>query len=113
MVFGCFYLCMCEETGLQYSTDEMFSRISVVASIKCRWPLHPGYMHSFGITDNYFVIVEQPLSVSLSTALVNRFNGDPLSNALKWFQDSPVSITIHKIRIIFIFRQKHYCFVYV
>lgn len=72
----------------------MFGRIRVVASIKCRWPLHPGYMHSFGITEHYFVIVEQPFSVSVSTAMVNRFKGDPLFNALKWFQDYPVSIPV-------------------
>lgn len=80
-----------QETGYQYSTDEMFGRMCIVASIKCRWPLHPGYMHSFGITEHYFVIVEQPLSISLSTAVVNRFKGDPLSSALKWFQNCPVS----------------------
>lgn len=86
------------ETGRQYSTDDMFNRMSVVASVKCRWPLHPGYMHSFGMTENYFIIVEQPLSVSLSTAVMNRFRGDPLSNALKWFQDCPVSIELRETR---------------
>lgn len=70
----------------------MFRQIRVVASIKCRWPLHPGYMHTFGITKRYFVIVEQPLSISLSTVMVNRFKGEPLFNAFKWFQDFPVSI---------------------
>ncbi|XP_015369848.1 PREDICTED: carotenoid isomerooxygenase isoform X1 [Diuraphis noxia] len=80
------------ETGYQYSTDEMFGRVCIVATIKCRWPLHPGYMHSFGITEHYFVVVEQPLSISLSTVVVNRFKGDPLSSALKWFQDCPTLI---------------------
>ncbi|VVC28941.1 Hypothetical protein CINCED_3A018818 [Cinara cedri] len=80
------------DTGHQFTTDEMFDRIRVVASIKCRWPLHPGYMHSFGVTDRYFIIVEQPLSVSLSAAVVNRFKGNPLSNSLKWFQDCPTLI---------------------
>lgn len=69
----------------------MFRQVRIVASIKCRWPFHPGYMHSFGITEHYFVIVEQPLCISLPTVVVNRFNGDPLSNSLKWFQDYPVS----------------------
>lgn len=52
------------------------------------------------MTEHYFVIVEQPLSVSLSSALVNRFKGNPLSNALKWFQDYPVSKSI-EIRFLF------------
>lgn len=72
----------------------MFEKIRIVASIKCRWPLHPGYMHSFGMTEHYFVIVEQPLSISITTALINRFKGDPMSNALKWFQEYPVNKSI-------------------
>ncbi|XP_025425910.1 carotenoid isomerooxygenase isoform X2 [Sipha flava] len=80
------------ETGCQNSTDEMFRQICIVASIKCRWPLHPGYMHSFGMTEHYFVIVEQPLSVSLSSAILNKFKGNPLSSAFKWFQDCPTLI---------------------
>lgn len=69
----------------------MFKQVHIVASVKCRWPFHPGYMHSFGMTERYFVIVEQPLSVSLSAVAMNRFKGDPLSSALKWFKDCPVS----------------------
>ncbi|KAI8422522.1 hypothetical protein MSG28_006333 [Choristoneura fumiferana] len=44
---------------------DMFERAHVVGTMKPRWPLHPAYMHTFGVTENYFVIVEQPLSVSL------------------------------------------------
>ncbi|KAF0768060.1 carotenoid isomerooxygenase isoform X1 [Aphis craccivora] len=80
------------ESGYQYSTDEMFGRMCIVATIKCRWPLHPGYMHSFGITEHYFIVVEQPLSISLSTTMINRFKGDPMYSALKWFQDCPTLI---------------------
>ncbi|XP_026812151.1 carotenoid isomerooxygenase isoform X3 [Rhopalosiphum maidis] len=79
-------------SGYQYSTDEIFGQMCIVATIKCRWPLHPGYMHSFGITEHYFVVVEQPLSISLSTAMINRFKGNPISSALKWFQDCPTLI---------------------
>ncbi|XP_050439619.1 carotenoid isomerooxygenase-like isoform X3 [Adelges cooleyi] len=81
------------ETGQQHSgADGMFDKMHVVALVKCRWPLHPGYMHTFGMTEHYFVVVEQPLSVSIPTALVNRFNGEPLSSALKWFPDHPTLI---------------------
>lgn len=75
----------------------MFRQLHIVASIKCRWPLHPGYMHSFGMTEHYFIIVEQPLSISLYSAVVNKFKGNPLSNALRWFKDCPVSKSIEII----------------
>lgn len=95
------YFNLCQETGYRYSTDEMFEQVRVVASIKCRWPLHPGYMHSFGMTEHYFVIVEQPLSISLSTAMMNRFNGDPLFNALKWFPNCLVSTSTYAGKFLF------------
>ena len=36
---------------------------TTVASVRSRWLLHPSYMHSFAVTDNYFVLVEQPMVV--------------------------------------------------
>ncbi|KAK5649039.1 hypothetical protein RI129_003931 [Pyrocoelia pectoralis] len=51
----------------------MFERARVVATIPARWRLHPSYMHSFGITKNYFVIVEQPLTLAVPKGL-SRFS---------------------------------------
>jgi hypothetical protein len=32
---------------------------SVISSVPSRWMLEPGYMHSFAMTNNYFILVEQ------------------------------------------------------
>ncbi|EDV90679.1 carotenoid isomerooxygenase [Drosophila grimshawi] len=69
--------------------QHMFEDAHVVATLPCRWKLHPGYMHTFGLTDNYFVIVEQPLSVSLTDYVRSQLNNQNLSACLKWYEDKP------------------------
>ena len=32
---------------------------SVISSVPSRWMLEPGYMHSFAMTNSYFILVEQ------------------------------------------------------
>lgn len=68
----------------------MFELASIVGSIPARWPLHPAYMHTFGITNNYFVIVEQPLSVSVPAVLRSHLLNEPLIANFKWYQDQQV-----------------------
>lgn len=69
--------------------ENMFENAYVKAQIPCRWKLHPGYMHTFGITKHYFVIVEQPLSVSLPEFIKAHVCNQNLSACLKWFEDKP------------------------
>ena len=38
-----------------------------MAKVRSRWMLEPGYMHSFAVTDNYFILIEQPLTVHAPT----------------------------------------------
>lgn len=82
------------KTGPNYSIicfphgENMFENAFIQAHIPCRWKLHPGYMHTFGITENYFVIVEQPLTVSVLESLKAKFFNEKLSACLKWFDDT-------------------------
>lgn len=67
----------------------MFEDAHVVATLPCRWKLHPGYMHTFGLTEHYFVIVEQPLSVSLTEYIKAQLSNQHLAACLKWYEDKP------------------------
>ncbi|KAH8406990.1 hypothetical protein KR222_003339 [Zaprionus bogoriensis] len=69
--------------------QHMFEDAHVVATLPCRWKLHPGYMHTFGLTEHYFVIVEQPLSVSLTEYIKAQLYNQNLSACLKWYEDKP------------------------
>ncbi|XP_030369996.1 carotenoid isomerooxygenase [Scaptodrosophila lebanonensis] len=69
--------------------EHMFEDAHVVATLPCRWKLHPGYMHTFGLTEHYFVIVEQPLSISLTEYIKAQLYGQNLCACLKWYEDKP------------------------
>lgn len=67
--------------------DNMFQDAYVAATVPCRWLLNPGYMHTFGITENYYIIVEQPLSISLTDFVKSHLNSQNFSSCLKWFEN--------------------------
>ena len=72
--------------------ENMFEDAQIVATIPVRWKLHPGYMHTFGITENYFIIVEQPLTVSVPSVIKNQLLNEPMISSLKWFPEKSTYI---------------------
>lgn len=67
--------------------ENMFDTARVVAEIPTRWKLHPSYMHTFGITENFFIVVEQPLTVSVPAVIKSQLMNEPMISCLKWFPD--------------------------
>lgn len=57
---------------------------SIAASIPTTRPFSPGYFHSFCITENYFVFIEQPLIISIPTVLWEQYSCGTNSKILKW-----------------------------
>lgn len=53
--------------------------------------MSPAYMHSMTLTDNYIVLIEQPLAVSLSELLSDIVTNAPFISGLKWHNE-PVSV---------------------
>lgn len=74
------------------SGSSMFDDAHIVATIPSRWKLYPGYMHTFGITDSYFIIVEQPLSISVPELIRSQIRSKPLVGNFKWFKDNSTCI---------------------
>ncbi|XP_072938578.1 carotenoid isomerooxygenase-like [Epargyreus clarus] len=73
---------------------DMFENARVVGSMKPRWPLHPAYMHTFGMTENFFVIVEQPLTVSVCGAARSHVLNRPLISSLHWYPEEETHIVL-------------------
>lgn len=69
----------------------MFDRAKIVSASSPRWFLYPSYMHTFGITENYFIIVEQPLAISLISTANSILRNKPLASCLKWQEHETVS----------------------
>ncbi|KAG5872558.1 hypothetical protein JTB14_033977 [Gonioctena quinquepunctata] len=72
----------------------MFENAKIVASVPARWPLNPSYMHSFGITENYFIIIEQPLSVSISGLVTARIKNEPIAGCFRWYHEEYTRICV-------------------
>ena len=49
-----------------FSSKEMMKSSKTIASIPSRWSTGLAYNHSFGITENYIIFIEQPYVVSFS-----------------------------------------------
>ena len=79
------------ENGSKKRKLSMFDQARIVSTVPSRWILNPSYMHTFGITENYFIIVEQPLAVALLTMAANQFKNEPMCSCLKWHGNENVS----------------------
>ncbi|XP_050347256.1 carotenoid isomerooxygenase-like [Nymphalis io] len=78
-----------------YSTKgDMFDSAEVVSTIEPRWRFSPTYMHSFGITDNYYVIIEQPLAISAFGMMKNIIINKPFSSTLSWYPEYETQILL-------------------
>ncbi|XP_037071797.1 carotenoid isomerooxygenase-like [Pollicipes pollicipes] len=81
-----------DETG----PESCFERAELVASVGARWSLHPSYMHSFSVTERYFVLIEQPLTVSTVEICKTLLQQQPLVSALRWFDEPTRFIVIDR-----------------
>ncbi|XP_047530293.1 carotenoid isomerooxygenase-like [Vanessa atalanta] len=78
---------------------DMFEAVEIVGSSKPRWRFNPAYMHSFGVTENYFVIIEQPLVISLLNLMRRRFIvTEPFASTLVSYPECETNIIlIHRV----------------
>lgn len=66
-------------------------KAQLVAQIPAQRPFSPGYYHSFFMTDNYFVFVEQPLVISVRSVVWEQLTFGTNSSILKWRPEYQVS----------------------
>lgn len=81
------YVVICFPKG-----ENIFENAHIVASLPARFKLNPSYMHTFGITENYFIIVEQPLTVSVPKVFKSHLMKEPLISCMKWFPEKQVCL---------------------
>jgi len=73
-----------------------FKDVKVLASVPCRWMTKPCYMHSFSMTKNYFVIIEQPMGVSLPKMTKGVLFNERLMSALEWTDEQTLIHLVHR-----------------
>ncbi|KAL3040941.1 hypothetical protein OYC64_011844 [Pagothenia borchgrevinki] len=67
----------------------------VVCTVPCRSLLTPSYYHSFGMTDNYFIFIEQPFKLDILKMATAYMRGVNWASCLKFCPDE--STLIHLI----------------
>ena len=65
-------------------TENPFDNSSIICSIKMERPLYPSYYHSFSMTENYFIFIEQPLVISVPSLALSHITGKSYSQSLLW-----------------------------
>nr|KAF6436982.1 beta-carotene oxygenase 2 [Molossus molossus] len=56
----------------------------VICSIASAESLKPSYYHSFGMTTNYIIFIEQPLKMNLWKLATSKIRGEAFSDGLSW-----------------------------
>lgn len=64
--------------------SDNFENIEVVAKIRATKKFSPCYMHSFGITENFFIIIEQPLLMPAFPMKIASILKTSYLDVLKW-----------------------------
>ena len=83
-----------DQLFIEHKPDEDFGECEIVASAPSRWLLEPGYMHTFAITENYAIMIEQPMTVNVGTALNSILRQKAMCHALKWYDDSTTNFHV-------------------
>ncbi|CAM1154775.1 BCO2 (predicted) [Pycnogonum litorale] len=74
---------------------ETFNKASLIASIPSRWRLHPSYFHSFAITDNYVIFIEQCLTISIPKVFRMHFLKESFFSSLELYENEKVLFHIY------------------
>ncbi|KAA0203831.1 hypothetical protein HAZT_HAZT004551 [Hyalella azteca] len=74
--------------------DSVFAKPVKLASCETRWKLNPCHMHTFGLTEHYALLPEQPLTVDVTAMVANTIKDKPLIEGMEWLKDKQVKYRI-------------------
>ncbi len=70
--------------------DNLMKQCKILAKIPSHWPFNPTYMHTFAVTDNYIILIEQSLRISVAQIIQLSITHGPMTDALIWHDNEPV-----------------------
>ncbi|XP_057676668.1 carotenoid-cleaving dioxygenase, mitochondrial-like [Corythoichthys intestinalis] len=77
------------------STEETLHGARILCSITPSNKSHPSYYHSFAMSENYVVFIEQPIKVDLLKILTSKIRGKAFGDAVYW--DPELETILHLI----------------
>ncbi|XP_053545806.1 carotenoid-cleaving dioxygenase, mitochondrial-like isoform X3 [Bombina bombina] len=64
--------------------EDAIQGAEVVCAIPADERLKPSYYHSFGMTENYIVFIEQPIKMNLLKIITGKISGSAISDCITW-----------------------------
>ncbi|XP_052552968.1 carotenoid-cleaving dioxygenase, mitochondrial isoform X3 [Tympanuchus pallidicinctus] len=64
--------------------NETLEGAKVLCSIAPMDNMKPSYYHSFGMSENYIIFIEQPIKLNLLRIITSKFRGKPISEGINW-----------------------------
>lgn len=86
---GGFYNVVCFPKG-----EKDIKNAKVVAKVPSRYKYHPTYIHSFGITENFIIIFETPMVMSIPLLAKSLVSEISFVNCLKWLDNEQTRIIL-------------------
>jgi len=74
--------------------DGKIENSNLEASVASRWKLNPGYMHSFGITENYFILAETPMCFDVKKMFLPKFAKISPFDAMVYYENEQTRFRI-------------------
>ena len=62
----------------------MVDKAEILATVPVQSRLKPSYFHSFGITENYVILIENPLVMNVLKLMTSKLRGKPTAGGLEW-----------------------------
>uniref|UniRef100_A0AC35TG86 Beta,beta-carotene 15,15'-monooxygenase n=1 Tax=Rhabditophanes sp. KR3021 TaxID=114890 RepID=A0AC35TG86_9BILA len=82
-----------------HNDDTLFNNglnsIEVIGKVAIKDKLKPAYYHSFGMTENYMILIESPLRLGVMAILGKRITGKSYRDTFEWLPS-----TINKIHVM-------------
>ncbi|XP_064108966.1 carotenoid isomerooxygenase-like [Macrobrachium nipponense] len=72
--------------------SSVFAKPKKLGSVDARWKLNPCHMHTFGMTENYFILLEQPLTIDVKAMVANTIRDKPFIGGMEWMENKLVKI---------------------
>ncbi|XP_068202819.1 carotenoid isomerooxygenase-like [Palaemon carinicauda] len=72
----------------------VFAKPKKIGSVDARWKLNPCHMHTFGMTENYFILLEQPLTIDVKAMVANTIRDKPFIGGMEWMDNKLVKVHI-------------------
>ncbi|GFO41127.1 retinoid isomerohydrolase, partial [Plakobranchus ocellatus] len=75
-------------------SENPFAAAKIVATVPSRWKMNISYTHSFGLTENYFVHLEQPLTANLPLVFFQKPLGKRFADVLTVHEGQSMDIML-------------------